>query len=162
MTSVGACRTLTYMNMTNEWKREVTHLLHKLWGHCKESPEYDKAAWGRLQTLLEQVPCQGPTKTAKSLQGPTAWERLASAGGSADDDEFPYRSSAVSLGVDGTTSLDFVELPAFVQLPDDGGIRVGGYDSDALFREIPETLSEPALVVHRKAAGGVRGKVRRA
>lgn len=38
-----------------ELDAEVRHLLHLLWGHCHESPEYDKPAWGRFSQCLDRV-----------------------------------------------------------------------------------------------------------
>jgi hypothetical protein len=56
------------VKITSEWQQEVQHLLHKLWGHCKESPEYDKRAWLRFGDLLNTV--TGP----RALQEPSGRE----------------------------------------------------------------------------------------
>lgn len=37
-----------------ELKAEITQLLHLLWGHCKESPEYNKSAWTRFSQCLDK------------------------------------------------------------------------------------------------------------
>lgn len=33
----------------------VWTLFHRLWGHCKESPEYDKGDWKNLQARLQDM-----------------------------------------------------------------------------------------------------------
>jgi len=36
----------------NEVSQRAHTVFHKLWGHCKESPEYDKKLWMELEGIL--------------------------------------------------------------------------------------------------------------
>lgn len=39
---------------TEEDFDEMYHLFHLLWGHCRESPEYDKEKWQELQKYIDR------------------------------------------------------------------------------------------------------------
>ena len=149
---VGAYATVSYMMMNDAWRQDVNHLLHLLWGHCKESPEYDKAAWRRLQALLEQVPRQGPSQRPQGRPGATVWERLTR---TSNDEEFSYGTPTVSFGVDIPASLDFVDFPVHVQVPDGRRIGVARDDRNTPMSQLPEQLRQSSLIVHRKPVRGV-------
>lgn len=40
--------------MTQEDQNKFWTLFHKAWGHCKESPEYNKEVWKDLQCMIQR------------------------------------------------------------------------------------------------------------
>lgn len=65
----------------DELKAEVYHLTHLLWGHCRESPEYDKTTWGRFSLCLERLksvasePSPIRTHPAEPREFVAAWQQ---------------------------------------------------------------------------------------
>ena len=48
------------LRLSRQRKRAVLNQnLHKAWGHCQGSPEYDKACWRVIAALIEFVCCEG-------------------------------------------------------------------------------------------------------
>jgi hypothetical protein len=48
-----------FIRMANDFKKPVKDanigdLFHKLWGQAHDAPEYNKEAWGELQTILQK------------------------------------------------------------------------------------------------------------
>lgn len=41
--------------MTDEEKQTLHRLFHMAWGQAKESPEYDKDVWRKLDILLSKL-----------------------------------------------------------------------------------------------------------
>ena len=37
-----------------ELEAEILRLFHRAWGDCRDSPDYHKATWGRLQNCLNK------------------------------------------------------------------------------------------------------------